>query len=117
MARKTRTEMRVIRHERLRKKLSGTTERPRLAVYKSQKHLSAQIIDDIAGNTLCAVSTQEKELAAADNKEGAKVIGLKLAERAKALGITKVVFDRGGYKFHGCLASLADGAREGGLDF
>jgi large subunit ribosomal protein L18 len=117
MSKKSRTTLRVVRHERIRKRVTGTDSRPRLAVYRSLKHLSAQIIDDVAGHTLASVSTQEKELSAADNQTGAKTLGLKLAERAKEKGISEVVFDRGGYKYHGCVASLADGAREGGLKF
>ena len=117
MASKTRTSMRVIRHERLRKRITGTAEKPRLSVYRSTKHISAQIIDDVKGHTIASVSTQEKGLEAADNKEGAKKIGAALAARAKELGVTKVVFDRGGYMYHGAIASLADGAREGGLEF
>lgn len=109
--------MRVIRHVRIRKKIEGTPQKPRLAVYKSQKHLSAQIIDDVAGHTLAHASTLEKSLAAGDNIEGAKKVGAALAERAKAAGVTTVVFDRGGFRYHGCVASLADGAREGGLEF
>lgn len=117
MASKTRTSMRVIRHQRLRKRITGTAEKPRLSVYRSTKHLSAQIIDDVKGHTIASVSTQEKGLEAGDNKEGAKKLGAALAARAKELGVTKVVFDRGGYMYHGSIASLADGAREGGLEF
>ena len=101
----------------MRKHLTGSAERPRLSVFRSLKHLSAQIIDDSTGTTLASASTVEKDLKAGANREGAKTIGAKLAERAKAKGVTKVVFDRGGYKYHGCVASLADGAREGGLEF
>ena len=117
MATKSRSEMRVIRHVRLRKKLSGTTERPRLAVYKSNKHISAQIIDDVNGHTLAAASSLEKEIKGADNIDGAKAVGKALAERASKAGIKAVVFDRGGTRYHGVVASLADGAREGGLEF
>jgi large subunit ribosomal protein L18 len=106
-----------MRHERMRKHLTGSTERPRLSVFRSLKHISAQIIDDTTGNTLAAASTVEKDLKVAANKDGAKAIGVKLAERAKAKGISQVVFDRGGYRYHGCVASLAEGAREGGLEF
>ena len=109
--------MRTMRHTRMRKHLVGTTERPRLSVFRSLKHLSAQIIDDTTGTTLAAVSTLEKDLKVTANAAGAKTIGTKLAERAKAKGVSKVVFDRGGYQYHGCVASLADGAREGGLEF
>lgn len=117
MAKKTRSDMRVIRHTRIRKKVSGTAEAPRLAVFRSQKHISAQLIDDVQGHTVAAASTLEKGLAAGDNVEGAKKVGLALAERAKAAGVNKAVFDRGGYQYTGTIASLADGAREGGLEF
>lgn len=106
-----------MRHERMRKHLVGSAERPRLSVFRSLKHLSAQIIDDSTGTTLAAASTLEKDLNASANKDGAKTVGAKLAERAKEKGVTKVVFDRGGNRYHGCVASLADGAREGGLEF
>ncbi len=109
--------MRTMRHERMRKHLAGDGERPRLSVFRSLKHISAQIIDDSTGTTLAAASTVEKDLNAKPNKDGAKAIGAKLAERAKAKGVNKVVFDRGGNRYHGCVASLADGAREGGLEF
>ena len=116
-----RNEIRVIRHERVRKKISGTTERPRLCVYRSNSHIYAQIIDDTVGNTLAAASTVEKEIAAQigemDKKGAAKLIGKIVAERAQAAGIKTVVFDRGGYIYTGRVAELAAGAREGGLDF
>lgn len=117
MATKSRGLLRVARHDRLRKRLSGTPERPRLAVYRSLKHISAQIIDDTTGNTLVAASSLEKGLDSKGNANGAKVVGAKLAERAKAKGIDAVVFDRGGFRYHGRVASLAEGAREGGLEF
>ncbi|MBL8065534.1 MAG: 50S ribosomal protein L18 [Chthonomonadaceae bacterium] len=117
MAEKSRNHMRVVRHDRLRKTLTGTTDRPRLAVYKSNKHISAQIIDDVNGKTLVAASSLEKSLGGTDNVEGAKKIGQTLAERAKGAGVKSVVFDRGGLRYHGVVASLADGAREGGLSF
>ena len=116
-----RNEVRVIRHERVRKKISGTPERPRLFVYRSNSHIYAQIIDDTVGNTLAAASTVEKEIAAQigemDKKGAAKLIGKIVAERAQAAGIKTVVFDRGGYIYTGRVAELAAGAREGGLDF
>ncbi len=116
-----RNEIRVIRHERVRKKISGTPERPRLCVYRSNSHIYAQIIDDTVGNTLAAASTVEKEIAAQigemDKKGAAKLIGKIVAERAQAAGIKTVVFDRGGYIYTGRVAELAAGAREGGLDF
>ena len=116
-----RNEVRVIRHERVRKKISGTPERPRLCVYRSNSHIYAQIIDDTVGNTLAAASTVEKEIAAQigemDKKGAAKLIGKIVAERAQAAGIKTVVFDRGGYIYTGRVAELAAGAREGGLDY
>jgi len=117
VAKKFREELREARHIRLRKKLSGTPERPRLAVHRSLKHISAQIIDDTTGMTLAAASSVEKGLEATGNANGAKIVGAKLAERAKEKGIGAVVFDRGGFKYHGRVASLADGAREAGLEF
>ena len=116
-----RNEIRVIRHARVRKKISGTTERPRLCVYRSNAHIYAQIIDDAKGMTLVAASTVEKALAAQigemDKKGAAKLVGKTIAERAEAAGIKTVVFDRGGYIYTGRVAELAAGAREGGLDF
>ena len=109
--------MRVIRHTRIRKKVTGTAERPRLAVFRSQKHISAQLIDDVAGVTVAAASTQEKGLSAADNVEGAKKVGETLAKRAGEKGVKAAIFDRGGFRYHGMVASLAEGAREGGLEF
>jgi large subunit ribosomal protein L18 len=117
MAIKSRSVLRVARHERLRKRITGTPERPRLAVFRSLKHISAQLIDDTTGTTLAAASSQEKSLSATGNADGAKKVGAALAERAKAKGIEKVVFDRGGFQYHGRVASLADGAREAGLEF
>ena len=112
-----RNDLRVARHERLRKRITGTAERPRLAVFRSLKHIYAQLIDDTSGTTIAHASTQEKDLGASGNADGAKKIGLTLATRAKAKGVEKVVFDRGGFQYHGQVASLADGAREGGLEF
>ena len=116
-----RNEIRVIRHERVRKKISGTPERPRLCVYRSNSHIYAQIIDDTVGNTLAAASTVEKDIAAQigemDKKGAAKMVGKIVAERAQAAGIKTVGFDRGGYIYTGRVAELAAGAREGGLDF
>lgn len=107
---------RVTRHRRVRKKIVGTSERPRLAVYRSNRHVYAQVIDDFAGRTLAAASsravTDEK-----DAKKVAKAVGLELATKAKEAGITKVSFDRGGFLYHGRVAALAEGAREGGLEF
>ena len=114
-------EVRKIRHERVRKKISGTPARPRLCVYRSLNHIYAQIIDDAKGMTLVAASTVEKDLAAQigemDKKGAAKLVGKTIAERAEAAGIKTVVFDRGGYIYTGRVAELAAGAREGGLDF
>ena len=116
-----RNEVRKIRHERVRWKISGTPTRPRLCVFRSNKHIYAQVIDDVAGNTLVAASTVEKEIAAqlteCDKKGEAKIDGKIVAERALKAGIKEVVFDRGGYIYTGRVAELAAGAREGGLDF
>jgi large subunit ribosomal protein L18 len=117
MANKSRSDMREVRHKRIRKTLTGTAARPRLSVYKSAKHLSAQIIDDVSRTTLVAASSQEKDLKASDTVAGAKVLGEALAKRAKEKGIKQVVFDRGGFRYHGVVASLAEGARQGGLEF
>lgn len=117
MAVNSRAVLRVARHDRLRKRLAGTAVRPRLAVYRSLKHISAQIIDDGAGHTLVSASSLEKDLAASGNAEGAKLVGAAIAERAKKAGITTVVFDRGGFQYHGRVAKLADAAREAGLVF
>ena len=109
---------RLKRHQRIRGKISGTAERPRLSVYRSENHIVAQIIDDVAGVTLCAASSHEKDFAAkGSNCEGATLVGKTLAERAVAKGIEEVVFDRGGYVYHGRVQALAEGAREGGLKF
>lgn len=117
MSKKTRQELRIARHGRVRKKVNGTPERPRLAVFRSLKHVTAQIIDDTAGHTLASAGTVEKGLSAGGNAEGAKKVGLELAKRAKEKGITRVVFDRGGFQYQGTVAALAEGAREGGLEF
>ncbi len=109
---------RLKRHVRVRAKISGTTERPRLAVYRSNAHIYAQIIDDEKGVTLCAASSNEKGFEGiGSNKEAAKKVGAKIAERALSKGIETVVFDRGGYIYHGRVSELASGAREGGLKF
>ena len=116
-----RNEVRVIRHERVRKKISGTPEMPRLSVYRSNKHIQAQIIDDTKGITLVSASTLDPqlkaELADVDKKGAAKLVGKLIAERAKEAGITTVVFDRGGYVYTGRVAEVANGAREAGLEF
>ncbi|GHU57635.1 50S ribosomal protein L18 [Clostridia bacterium] len=109
---------RLRRHKRVRAKLSGTPARPRLNVFRSALHIYAQLIDDAGGVTLASASTTEKTFTDyGGNKEAAKKIGSLIASRAKEKGITTVVFDRGGYAYHGRVAALADGAREGGLDF
>ena len=109
---------RLKRHKRVRGKISGTPERPRLAVYRSNAHISAQIIDDVNGVTLAAANTTEKEFENyGGNKEAARAIGKKVAERALAKGIETVVFDRGGYLYHGRVQALAEAARENGLKF
>ncbi len=113
--------MRLRRHLRVRKKVSGTPERPRLAVFRSEKHIYAQIIDDINAVTMVSASSVEKDIksqiAKTWNKEGAKKIGEVIAKRALEAGISEVIFDRGGFKFHGRIKELADGARAAGLKF
>ncbi len=109
------------RHQRVRNKVAGTTERPRLNVYRSTKHMYAQIIDDMSGRTLAAASTLDADvkadLSSTSNKEAAKKVGQVVAKRAKENGIEEVTFDRGGYIYHGRVQNLAEGAREGGLKF
>jgi large subunit ribosomal protein L18 len=109
------------RHHRVRKKVMGTAERPRLAVFRSNKHIVAQVIDDRSGRTLAAASTLDADVRSAgggtSNKAAATSVGKLVAERAKAAGVTKVVFDRGGFLYHGRVAALADAAREAGLEF
>jgi large subunit ribosomal protein L18 len=107
------------RHIRVRKKVSGTAERPRLVVTRSARHLVAQVVDDTKGHTLASASTMEGDLrtASADKTAKARTVGQLLAQRAKQAGVEAVVFDRGGNKYHGRVAALAEGAREGGLDF
>ena len=115
MAIKTKAELRARRRRRVRGKISGTTERPRLAVYRSNTTIYAQIVDDGAGHTLVAADSRSSTNG--DKSEQAKQVGLSIAAKAKAAGIDRVVFDRGGYLYHGRVASLAAGAREGGLEF
>jgi large subunit ribosomal protein L18 len=107
------------RHERIRLHLSGSPERPRLAVFRSLNHIYAQVIDDSSGKTLAAASSIEKELKTSGQKktEDAKVVGRLIAERAKSAGVERVVFDRAGFRYHGRIKSLADAAREAGLEF
>jgi large subunit ribosomal protein L18 len=102
-------------HKRVRRKISGTAERPRMNIYRSNKSIYVQLIDDVAGQTLAAASSSDA--ATGTKTEQAKAVGLVAAERAKAVGISRVVFDRGGYLYHGRVKAVADGAREGGLDF
>jgi large subunit ribosomal protein L18 len=118
MSRTTR-ELRLRRHKRLRQRLSGTPERPRVAVSRTNKHISAQIIDDVAGRTLASASSVEATLKSATggNVDGAKAVAALLATRAKEAHITTVVFDRGGFDYHGRVAAFADALRAGGLEF
>ena len=112
---------RLRRHTRVRKKISGTAQMPRLSVYRSLNHIYVQVIDDVKGVTLCSASTMEKEVKAEiknlNKTDAAKVVGKKVAERAKKNGIKEVVFDRGGYLYTGRVQAVADGAREAGLNF
>lgn len=122
MANTNKQQLRTRRHLRLRKKIKGTAERPRLCVNRTLKHVHAQLIDDISGLTLAAASTVQKDLSdelsgGTGNREAAKVVGRVLAQRAKEKGIDSVVFDRNGFKYHGVVKELADAAREGGLEF
>jgi large subunit ribosomal protein L18 len=114
----TKAEHRVRRHRRVRKKVSGTADRPRLAVFRSNKHIYVQAIDDLAGRTIASASTMEADLRSSTGStvEAAKNVGKLVGERAKAAGVTTVVFDRGGFKYHGRIAAVADGAREAGLE-
>jgi large subunit ribosomal protein L18 len=108
------------RHHRVRKKVTGTAERPRLAVFRSNKHITAQVIDDRAGRTIAAASTVERDLrqaGATGNKTAASTVGRLVAERAKSAGVNRVVFDRGGFLYHGRVAAVADAARKAGLEF
>ena len=100
---------------RIRSKISGTPERPRLSVFRSNKHIYAQLIDDLAGTTLAAASTREADLGAGSRIDQGKAVGEKIAERAKEAGIASAVFDRGGYRYHGRVQAIAEGARSGGL--
>ncbi len=118
---KKKRKARLRRHKRIRKKIFGTSERPRLFVFRSLRHIYAHLIDDTQGKTLLTVSTLSPELKAelktGGNIEAARKVGKLLGEKAKEKGITKVVFDRGGYKYHGRVKALADAAREAGLEF
>src|ERR1700728_3999177 len=117
MARDSKNQIRMRIHTRIRAKVKGTAERPRLAVFRSVKHIYAQVIDDTQGVTVVAASTNEKNGANGGNVAGAKSIGTLVAERAKDKGIKTVVFDRGGYHYHGRVKALAEAAREAGLEF
>jgi large subunit ribosomal protein L18 len=119
MANRSRQDERRAVHKRIRRKVQGTTARPRLAVFRSLHHIYAQVIDDEKGVTLCAASTTEKSsgVSRGGNMDAAKAIGKMIADRAKEKGITAVVFDRGGYLYHGRVRSLAEAAREAGLQF
>ncbi len=115
---KQKREARIRRHSRVRKKVRGTAERPRLAVFRSNRHITAQVIDDVAGRTLAAASTVEADLraGATGNKDAATEVGRLVAERAKAAGVERVVFDRGGFLYQGRVAAVADAARDAGLE-
>ena len=121
MGKQTREGQRVRRRARVRKKIRGTSERPRLGVFRSDKHIHVQVVDDTNGRTLAAASTLCKELReqikSGANKPAARAVGKLIGERAKAQGITRVIFDRSGYLYHGRIKELADGAREAGLQF
>ncbi|MBX6350137.1 MAG: 50S ribosomal protein L18 [Clostridia bacterium] len=120
MTTRTRAEGRMRRHRRVRRRVFGTAERPRLSVFRSERHIYAQVIDDERGHTLAAASSLEPELrgrAKGSTQEGARAVGELVARRALAAGIRKVVFDRGGYLYHGRVKALADAARQAGLEF
>lgn len=121
MGKKSRNQQRKRRHRRVRAKIHGTAERPRLNIYRSNENIYAQVIDDDAGHTICAASTIDREIATNVSEkppiDQAKLVGMTVAKRAQEAGISKVVFDRGGFRYHGRVKALADGAREGGLDF
>jgi large subunit ribosomal protein L18 len=115
-----RTKSRIRRHKSIRKNLAGTAVRPRLAIFRSSKNIYAQLIDDESGNTLASASSLSPELkgkATGGNKEGAKAVGTLIAKKCKKIKVAKVVFDRGGFQYHGRVAALADAAREAGLEF
>jgi large subunit ribosomal protein L18 len=112
----SRVEARKRRHVRVRKKLTGTAERPRMVVFRSNRHIYAQVIDDRAGRTIAAASSLEKGVAPGAKREAAKQVGVLVGQRAKEAGIGSVVFDRGGFRYHGRVAQVADGAREAGLE-
>ena len=120
ISKKSRSEIRHKKHARLRNRISGTAERPRLCVFRSNKHMYAQIIDDVAGNTICTASTLDKDakdLEYTDNVEAAAFVGTSIAKKALEKGVKEVVFDRGGFIYHGKVKALAEAAREAGLEF
>ncbi len=121
MGKSSRNEQRLRRHRRVRKKISGTADRPRLNIFRSLNHIYAQVIDDAAGHTIVAASTLDDEikpkLKGLKKSEHAAMVGTVIAEKSKAAGITTVIFDRGGYQYHGRIRSLAEAAREAGLKF
>ncbi len=119
MGKSSKNDVRIRIHERIRQRVHGTAERPRLAVFRSLSHIYAQVIDDRKGHTLASASSSEKKagVATGGNLAGAKAIGKLVAERAKEKGVERVVFDRGGYLYHGRIKALADAAREAGLEF
>ena len=112
---KTREQQRYRRHLRVRKKVTGTPERPRLVVFRSLKHISAQLVDDVSRRTLATATSTD--ILSGKKTDKSTEVGRRIAEKAKAAGITKVVFDRAGYRYHGRVKAVADGAREGGLEF
>jgi large subunit ribosomal protein L18 len=112
---KTREQQRYRRHLRVRKKVTGTAERPRLVVFRSLKHITAQLVDDVARRTLATATSTD--ILTGKKTDKSTEVGKRIAEKAKALGLTKVVFDRAGYRYHGRVKAVADGAREGGLEF
>ncbi|HWQ11879.1 MAG TPA: 50S ribosomal protein L18 [Roseiflexaceae bacterium] len=121
MAKRSPRDLRIRRHNRVRRRVSGTPQRPRLSVFRSSANIYAQVIDDVAGRTLAAASTLDKaagaEMQGKTKTEQARVVGRLIAERARAAGVSQVVFDRGGFKYHGRVQALADAAREAGLSF
>jgi large subunit ribosomal protein L18 len=117
MAVKTKQQARLRRHRRVRAKVTGSADRPRLAVYRSNRGIAAQVIDDAAGRTLAAASSQDSSLAKTKRSEAPAAVGKLVAERARNAGIATVVFDRGGYLYHGRVKALADAARQNGLEF
>ena len=118
MSKRSTRELRIRRHKRVRLSISGTPERPRVAVSRTNKHISAQVIDDSTGRTLASASSVEKSIGASGaNRDGAAAVGKELAARAKAVGVRTIVFDRGGFGYHGRVAALAEALREEGLEF